>query len=347
MKKHLYFLFFVFAIAACGKQRGQVTPGFYYWKTKFQLSPYEEERLRATNTQDLYVRFFDVDWEESMGDATPLAIVRFPQDGAPAGYRITPVVFITNRTLQHLSDTGVSSIIAANIGRLLAHLSKQAKLDETKISEVQIDCDWTTQTRETYFALLEKLKQQPFFSGKKISATIRMHQIKFPEKSGVPPVDKGLLMVYNMGNTQESGEHNSILDLAEAKKYLSHLEGYPLRLDVALPLFSWCLLFEEGRFAGILRDLDPDALKDNPIFVEQGPNTYRCVKDTIWNDYIFKRHVVVRTEKPPFKDILEIARYTSSRLKNDSLHVLLYHADSLTLSKFTNEELEKIFAAYR
>lgn len=347
MKQTFYFILLMLVLAGCGSKRASVTPAFYYWKTKFSLSGYEAARLKALGAENLYVRFFDVDWDPSAGDASPMAIARFPQEGIPVQYQITPVVYITNRTLLHLTDTSVANIIAANIGRLLAHLAKQARLDDSRLQEIQIDCDWTAKTRDTYFALLKNLKRQPFFQNKKLSATIRMYQVKYPEKSGIPPVDKGLLMVYNMGDTQEPGDRNSILDVAEAKKYLSHLEGYPLKLDVALPLFSWCLLFEEGRFAGILRDLDPDALQDNPIFVPQGPNAYRCVKDTVWNDYIFKRHVVVRTEKPPFRDILEVARYTSQRLKNDSLHLLLYHVDSLTLSKFSNEELAKIFAAYR
>lgn len=347
MKNIIFLSFALLLLFGCGKRREAVTPGFYYWKTKFELSDYETQRIKATGARDIYLRLFDVDWDEPSGDAAPMAIVRFPQGGAATEWNITPVIFITNRTLYHLEDSSVAAIIAANIGRLTAHLCKQGKLDTSKITEIQIDCDWTTETRSVYFALLERLKTQPFFRGKKLSATIRMHQIKYLDRSGVPPVDKGLLMVYNMGDTQEPGEHNSILDIAEAKKYLQHLEGYPLSLDVALPLFSWCLLFEEGRFVGILRELDPDALKDNPIFVPQGENSYRCVKDTVWNDYIFKRHVVVRTEKPSFKDILEIARFTSDRIKNDSIHVLLYHADSMILSKFSDEELEKLFTAYR
>lgn len=347
MKKYFYLFFVALLVTACGEKRAAVIPGYYYWKTNFQPGDYEMKRMKATGASDIYLRFFDVDWDEATGDAAPVAIVRFPQDGTPLDFNITPVIFITNRTLRHLEDTSVAAVIASNISRLTAHLCRQAKLDPAKIQEVQIDCDWTAQTKNIYFSLLKRLKKQSFFEGKRISATIRMHQIKFPDKSGIPPVDKGLLMVYNMGDTQEPGSHNSILDVATAKDYLKHLEGYPLKLDVALPIFSWCLLFEEGRFAGILRDLDPDALKNNPIFVPQGDNSYRCVKDTIWNDFIFKRHVVVRTEKPAYKDILAIARYTADRIKNDSLHVLLYHADSLILSKFSDEQLEKIFAAYR
>jgi len=348
MNKRLLFpILLILLLAGCGPKRASVSPGFYYWKTKFRLSPYEQQRLQDAGTQDLYVRFFDVDWDPAANDPAPQATVRFPQEGAKVPFRITPVVFITNRTLLHLADTGVAHTTAANISRLLAHLCRQGGLDDQKIKEVQLDCDWTAQTKDIYFALLRGLRNEPFFHGKKLSATIRLHQVKFSDKSGIPPVDKGLLMVYNMGDLQQPGEHNSILDVSEAKKYLGHLEGYPLKLDIALPLFSWCLLFEAGKFAGILRELDPDALKNNPAFIQQGPNSYRCAKDTVFMDYIFKRHVVVRTESAQLQNILDIARYTAPRLKNDSLHVLLYHADSLTLSKFTNENLEKIFAAFR
>jgi len=43
-------------------------------------------------------------------------------------------------------------------------------------SEIQVDCDWTERTKVSYFKFLKRLKEQ---SKKRISATIRLHQVKY------------------------------------------------------------------------------------------------------------------------------------------------------------------------
>jgi len=54
----------------------------------------------------------------------------------------------------------------------------------------------------------------------------------------VPPVDKGLLMFYNMGKiSPDLNARNSIYNRADAEAYLESLPNYRLSLDVALPVF--------------------------------------------------------------------------------------------------------------
>src|ERR1019366_1414323 len=123
-------------------------------------------------------------------------------------------------------------------------------------------CDWTAATRATYFQLLKVARSrlnEAGFASAKISATIRLFQCKYMAKTGVPPVDKGLLMCYNMGNLTHPGTGNSILETTELKKYIASVTTYPLPLDVALPIFDWKVLFHEGSYAGLVKDL-PDSL---------------------------------------------------------------------------------------
>jgi hypothetical protein len=100
-------------------------------------------------------------------------------------------VFITQEPLK----SGAESLtdLATNISTLLSAIAADSNLQLS--AEVQIDCDWTAATRDNYFALLKKLKQQPFFQKKTLSTTIRLHQVKFVSQTDVPPADKGLLML--------------------------------------------------------------------------------------------------------------------------------------------------------
>ncbi len=109
-----------------------------------------------------------------------------------------------------------------------------------------IDCDWTPSTRKSFFLFLQKIRQKlpPEIP---LSATIRLHQYKFPQQTGVPPVDRGMLMFYNTGDVDEESERNSIFHPKDALKYVEGApKHYPLPLDLALPLFSWGVVFREG-----------------------------------------------------------------------------------------------------
>ena len=73
-----------------------ITPSFYYWKTTFKLSQKEREMLSSQKVEELYVRFFDVDWDAASGQALPVGMISM-SDSVVRDYRIVPVVFITNK----------------------------------------------------------------------------------------------------------------------------------------------------------------------------------------------------------------------------------------------------------
>ena len=68
-----------------------------------------------------------------------------------------------------------------------------------------------------------------------MSTTIRLHQLSMP----VPPVDYGVLMIYNTGNPDKWEERNPILDYRDVYPYLNRLDKYPLPLAAAYPVFHW------------------------------------------------------------------------------------------------------------
>jgi len=282
-----------------------------------------------------------VEWDENTQQLKPIALLRVQQlPHLPIRY--VPVIFITQKAVAKLKPVDAPKL-AENIARLLAQISAQHSLNP---HEVQLDCDWTNGTRAVYFSLLSALKKTAFFKDKTLSCTIRLHQVKYAMKSGIPPVDRGLIMCYNVGNLKQPGAHNSILDASLTKDYLKNLGSYPLPVDVALPLYSWCLHFHEGRLVGILRDVAPDAVTQNPLFAQRKDNVYACRRDTLWQGYSFRTGDEVRVENPALQNLLEVARFTANAVRNDSLNLLFFHVDSLTLAKYSTHDLEAIYNAY-
>ncbi len=328
--------FFLFLLCQCSqREERNVQRSFYYWKTVFRLSPAERQTLQQLSVKQLYVKFFDVEWNRETAAPQPAAKSIFRQP-PPPGTTITPVVFITQEPLAQ--PKGQLPALAANIASLLSTMAAGNHLPLS--TEVQIDCDWTTATRDNYFYLLKMLKQQPFFKGKTLSVTLRLHQVKFLPQAGTPPADKGLLMCYNMGNLRQPQTANSIIDEAELKKYIGHLQDYPLPLDVALPIFDWFLLFEGDEYKGLVRDFTilRKAEKNNRIVFQS---------DTVINGYSFKKGQWVRHERSDAATVKKSAALLSRRLKQNKLTVILYHLDQQILANYTLHELESIYNSLR
>ena len=314
---------------------------FYYWRSVFSLSGPERRVLKDLQVNKLYIRWFDVGWDPSARQAKPIAIIRF-SDTSFRSFAVVPVVFITNETLTRMDTLSIPPL-AGNIASLVDQLRRQNLLPPAR--EIQLDCDWTASTKDRYFKLINHIRrwlddhQQ---KGCALSATIRLYQCKYREKTGVPPVDKGLLMCYNMGNLKDPGVHNSILETAELKKYTSHLSSYPLPLDVGLPVFDWKVLFHQQQFAGFVEALPTTALIHNPA-VSVHDNYYTFLRDTSLENYAFEASDRLRDEQSDYATLSEAAGILSRRLIESPSTVVLFHLAPTNLSKYSTHELENIF----
>jgi hypothetical protein len=316
---------------------------FYYWKSMYSLTGKEQEYLRALRVNRLYIRFFDVTWDAERARATPTAPVRF-KDSSYLHYSIIPVIFIGNEVLARL-DTAAINALAGNMAGLVTQLREANRLPLP--GELQLDCDWTLATRDRYFTLLTDIRRWLDEHGQKscqLSATIRLYQCKYRNITGVPPVDKGLLMCYNMGDLKNRKAHNSILETAELEKYTAQLSSYPLPLDVALPIFNWKVFFHEGRYAGLLESL-PTALLMNSAVIRSG-NVYTFRRDTSLNGYSFVTGDELRDEQSEYDALQAAGKVVAHQLKPLPRTVVFFHLDSSNLAKFTADELENIYSDF-
>jgi hypothetical protein len=329
-------LFFIFSSCSENKQPRQIEPSFYYWKSVLNLTSFEKQKLDSLKVKTIYIKFFDVDWDEAAKKPLPVAKLQYTNGIPLKGFSIIPTVFITNECIQKIDSSQIKQL-AENIYSLILEIKQANGFDS--IPEIQIDCDWTAATKDKYFQLLNNLKLQT--TNHKLSATIRLHQIKFLSKTGVPPVDRGLLMCYNMGNLKNPATNNSIIETEELKKYTGNLSRYPLPLDVAFPLFNWKVMYRNNIYSGLIQGL-PDAVFSNSFCNKTG-NRYQVLKDTLLQGYDLRKGDMLRDEQSDIKEVLAAAEEIGRHLKNTPLRVSLYHLDSVILSKYSTHELESIY----
>jgi len=322
-----------------------ISPSFYYWKTVFSPTSYERTALDSLQAHRIYLRYFDVAWNSVTNTASPRAQVEFSADALDwmrqTNRELIPVVFITNECLAKM-DSLAAIDLGSRLLKLVTAMDSGHSLAHAR--ELQIDCDWTVGTRENYFALLRSLRQA-LPDSQLLTATIRLHQLKYKNRTGIPPVNRGMLMCYNMGNLRDPRASNSILDLDEMKKYIGALDQYQLPLDIGLPLFDWKILFRQQQFIGIVYGLTVSQLPADCAVQRDGHIVF--LRDTLLQGYDFRKGDWLRDEQVSEKDLLAAADLLNKNLPRTPATVILYHLDSLLLKKYPAHELEKVFVRLR
>lgn len=200
----------------------------YYWRTEWRLDSLERSFLSRYDVRRVFCRYFDVvidDTDDS--DPHPNATISFV-DSVPSDLEIIPTVYITEACM-HRRHEG----LAEKVVRRLVQMNETH--DVVGVKEIQMDCDYTVQSRQLYYDFLADVRRIAADHGLRLSTTIRLHQLSMP----VPPVDYGVLMIYNTGDPRRFEERNPILDLRDVQPYLRYLDDYQLPLAAAYPVYEW------------------------------------------------------------------------------------------------------------
>lgn len=312
----------------------QLTPAFYHWKAVYKPALTDKKVMREVNAKRLYLRFFDVDWDAAKHQPIPKAVVQFAE--RPAGLTVIPTVFITNRTMLSVPASDVTGL-AQHMGTKIKQIAKEQGI---RIGEVQLDCDWSLGSRDRYFALLIAVKKQLSLP---VSATIRLHQIKYADRTGVPPVNRGMLMFYNMADWKEETTYNSILDMDVANRYIGFIEKYPLPLDAVLPLFRWTIVYRQGRFLTILNNVARSQLIRSTFLKNQADtNRFVALRDTTAFGISLRSGDLLRSEVCSPLALTQARRALLSRIHNQHLTFALYHLDSTVLIPYPHDFLQTL-----
>jgi hypothetical protein len=202
-----------------------------------------------------------------------------------------------------------------------------------KVHEVQIDCDWTKTTESTYFYLLDEMRDILHTQGIILSATIRLHQLR----TAAPPVDRGVLMLYNTGSLKHPETKNSILSYADAMPYLKKM-NYSLPLDYAFPNFGWGVWFRNNDFQAILHQQD---YSDENLYEQTDSTHYRVIKNHYNEGHWLIYSDIIRKEISDMAVIEQIKQHLPLSEKNS---IIMYHLDEKNLQNYSNYETTTFYS---
>lgn len=323
-----------------------VDRAFYTWSSNGYFNEDIKSSLKNVKARKLYVKYFEVDYSEAMGNF-PFDKTNFgPYDfHAEDSILVVPTIFIKNEIFQYNTHATLDKL-ADNIVFLIDKYSKErfSNIDNGNFKEIQIDCDWTKSTKDKYFYLLKKIKQ---LSQKEISCTLRLYPYKYPDIMGVPPVDKATLMCYNLIKPLSEKDKNSILEVSELKKYLDKHRDYPVHLDIALPIFNWSHIYQNNQFSGLV-DLNS---KEVLGFAKQTkPLWFEVTKDTvIYSDERIYLRVgdQIKCEEITKQTIEEtIAVIKQNVALDDTTTIVFFSLDNKTFNRYSHAEISGFYSSF-
>lgn len=308
---------------------------FYYWKTVFALNAYEQSAIQQQGVTRLFTRFFDVDIPPGDSLARPISALQWTE-APPPTCTIVPVVYIKNRVFEQTDSIAIPNL-CAQIAQLVAQI---AAAQDLSINNLQFDCDWTDSTRDRFFYFLQQYRQH---FPHRISATIRLHQIKYAQRTGVPPVDEGVLMFYNMGTIKPTGS-NSIYNTPDAARYVAALPHYPLELSLALPIFSWAIQSRNDKVVQLLNKTYLADFTADTNFAHLGgaPALFEAKRALFKGGYYFKAGDRIKVEHISPTDLQDMTQLLGKHLDHRPPTIIFYDLDSLNLIQYDHSIFKQI-----
>ena len=334
MKKIILFGIVLSFVFSCQQQEKPVI-SFYYWKTIFRLSPKEKNCLAENEVKRLYIRYFDIDLNQKTKEAYPRSPIRF--EDSVHNFEIIPVIYIKNKVMLD-SKLNVQDL-AQKANNFIQQINSKNNIS---IQEIQIDCDWTLESKDNYLRFIEAFRK---VSNKKLSATIRLHQIKYFKKTNIPNVDRGVLMYYNMGKIAPDSL-NSIYDRNIANRYLSSLKKYPLPIDIALPIYSWGIHIKEGKVIGLRNKIDVNNLKNNSSFTPAKNNWFTCKTSTFMGGIFYKENDQLKLETISRNNLLEMADDIEENTTQNPKEIIFYDLDEFNIKNYDTAIFKEVINCF-
>lgn len=334
MKNNILIVFVFLLLVSCSKTKEPIV-SFYYWKTIFKLSETEKEVLKENNVSKLYIRYFDIGLHPESKEPIPISPIHFQE--SMNGFEVVPVVFIKNKVM--LQTNLDIEDLAQKTFRLIEEINTKNKIVSQAI---QIDCDWTLESKGNYLKFIEWFKK---LSHKKLSATIRLHQVKYFKKTKIPNVDSGVLMYYNMGSIAPDAE-NSIYSAEIAERYLKSLKKYPLHLDFALPIYSWGVHVRGGKVIGLRSKLNVSELKKDKNFEQIDAIFFKVKKSNYKNGVFYEENDKLKIEAISVEDLKEMAQELDENLAQTPNEIIFYDLDEFNINTYEKNIFKQVVSYF-
>lgn len=314
------------------------TRSMFYWKTVFTVDSAEREVMNTLNISHVYVRYLDVDGY-GLEDAVPRQPLSLHGPLRVDGLEIVPTVFLTPSVFRSASpaDTTKLEQLALRLRNFMYEVDSavfvyQGLTPRPQVRRVLVDYDWTPSTSKTYFAFLRILAN--VMDSTEVECTVRLWQYRHTSQAGIPPVQRAVLMCYNMDDYADPWTENAVATPNLLRSYVkeSSAQAYPLDLDLALPLYRQSVLFTEDRYSS------PNILQTNlPI----GRHTFQ--HDTVIGSTHLPNRSVIRVDGATAEVLVDMHQHLRNTVpRGRVVGVSLFSLDTAEINRVGIRNLQRV-----
>lgn len=339
LQKQLCLLFLItsFILLCCTSR--SVQPAFYYWNDQWELSRPSLHYLDTLGNEQIYLRFFDVEWDAKRNRALPIRTVNL-SGNIPIGLEIVPVVYLSENVLEEINGEQVNQLAGLIHERILRIC------DTLPLKTVQIDCNWRPETQKVYFEFLNHLGNKLGLRGPALNCAIYPHHITGKDSLGVPPVDRGMFMLFDIDDLAMISAQNTICSEELLRPAVLATSEYPLSLDISLPIFNWGLVVRNQEPIALMRHLHLSQLEDRERFEVVNAYFYKVLADTYLDGVFLYANDLIRVEALSPDELKATLKPLAPYLRRDTLQVGFYHFDLNVLNEYPVPEIEDLLELF-
>ena len=314
----------ILLLASCSSSVKETSVSVYWWKNKVEITDEMLQFKQANNIHKVYCKVADFRYNQ-LHNTIDIPLIH--EKLSLEKQNVSPVLYIENDVFKHFSEDYVFTRFKETIDKLM-----QRNII-SDLTHIQIDCDWTLSTKDRYFQFLNKLKS----SFEIVGVTLRLHQVKYYKTTGVPDIDYGVLMIYNLSSVADFEVENSIYNYDLALSYLKgYLHNYPMEVKAALPAFAWAAHFHHERLVNILNFITYEELVKNENLTQLTDYRFVSKKAHFINAIPISKHDIIRYEEPNIESLKLLLGFLKQEVNQEKLEVIFFSLNAPFLIKNQN-----------
>jgi hypothetical protein len=140
---------------------------------------------------------------------------------------------------------------------------------------------------------------------------------------------------------------NSIATIEELKKYITE-KSYPVSLDIALPVFSWAVLFRNEKSVGLIGNADRNEYENNVIdYRKIADNQYVLLTEKVIGNFFARKGDVIRMESVDITELVEMAEFLHDNIKTDEdTRITFFSWNKKYLNNYEPYEIHRIESVF-
>ena len=150
-------------------------------------------------------------------------------------------------------------------------------------------------------------------------------------------------MCYNMGKIEDINSKNSIISPEVLKSYLTGKTPDPIKLDLALPIYKWGLIFRFGKLNHIINDVKDPSYNKN--FKSLGGGKFKANTSFYFQEtYINKGEVLKVEESTP--ENISVCSKILAKSKHKFGNLVFYHLSHESIKNYNAKFFTKILSIF-